>query len=100
MAEKLKQTIEFQAKGLRKLKKQYKELEKRTRGLEGATGKASGSLGGLAAKLGISTVAFYGTMRAISGVVRVGAGFEKTMSNVAAISGATGQELKDHEENA
>ena len=36
----LKQTIEFQAKGLAKLKKQYKELEGRTKGLEGATGKA------------------------------------------------------------
>ena len=100
MAENLKQTIEFQAKGIAKLKKQYKELEQRTRGLEGATNKAGGSLGGLVAKLGLTTVALYGSMRAISSVVRVGADFEKKMSNVAAISGATAEELKALESNA
>jgi len=100
VAENLKQTIEFQAKGIAKLKKQYKELEQRTRGLEGATNKAGGSLGGLVAKLGLTTVALYGSMRAISSVVRVGADFEKKMSNVAAISGATAEELKALESNA
>ena len=90
----LKQTIEFQAKGIAKLKSQYKELEKRTKGLESSTRRASGSMGGMIAKLGISTVAFYATMKAMSGVVKVGAGFEKAMSNVAAITGATGKELQ------
>jgi len=100
VAENLKQTIEFQAKGIAKLKKQYKELEQRTRGLEGATNKAGGSLGGLVAKLGLTTAALYGTMRAISGVVSVGREFTKNMSNVAAISGATGKELEALEANA
>ena len=100
MAENLKQTIEFQAKGIAKLKKQYKELEQRTKGLEGATTKAGGALGGMVAKLGLTTVALYGAMRAISSVVRVGKDFEKNMSNVAAISGATGNELLALEANA
>jgi len=100
VAENLKQTIEFQAKGIAKLKKQYKELERRTKGLEGATNKAGGSLGGLIAKLGLTTVALYGAMRAISSVVRVGTDFEKKMSNVAAISGAVGGELLALEQNA
>ena len=100
MAENLKQTIEFQAKGIAKLKKQYKELERRTRGFEGATKKAGGSLGGMVAKLGLTTIALYGAMRAISSVVRVGTAFEKNMSNVAAISGATGAELLALEQNA
>ena len=100
MAENLKQTIEFQAKGIAKLKKQYKELEQRTKGLEGATTRAGGALGGMVAKLGLTTVALYGAMRAISSVVRVGKDFEKNMSNVAAISGATGNELLALEANA
>ena len=100
MAENLKQIIEFQAKGIQKLKGQYKDLERRTKGLEGSTGRASGAMGGMIAKLGLTTVALYATARAMSGVVRVGKDFEKNMSNVAAISGATGQELKDLEENA
>ncbi len=100
MAEKLKQTIEFQAKGIQKLKGQYKDLERRTRGLEGSTKGASGAMGGMIAKLGLTTVALYGASRAISAVVRVGSTFEKTMSNVAAISGATGSELKALQENA
>ena len=57
-------------------------------------------MGGMIAKLGITTVALYATTKAISGVVRVGKEFEKNMSNVAAIRGATGQELKDLEANA
>lgn len=100
MAENLKQTIEFQAKGIERLKGQYKDLERRTKGLEKSTKGSAGALGGLVAKLGLTTVAMYGTSRAISAVVSVGAGFEKTMSNVAAISGATGQELKALEDNA
>ena len=100
MAENLKQIIEFQAKGIQKLKGQYKDLERRTKGLEGQTKRTSGAMGGMIAKLGLTTVALYATARAISGVVRVGKEFEKNMSNVAAISGATGQELKDLEENA
>ena len=40
-----KQIIEFQGKGIAKLKTQYAELEKRTRGLEGATNRASKGLG-------------------------------------------------------
>ena len=100
MAENLKQIIEFQAKGIQKLKGQYKDLERRTKGLEGQTKRTSGAMGGMIAKLGLTTVALYGVSRAMSGVVRVGKTFEKNMSNVAAISGATGQELKDLEENA
>ena len=100
MAENLKQIIEFQAKGIERLKGQYKDLERRTKGLETSTKGSAGALGGLVAKLGLTTVAMYGTSRAISAVVSVGAGFEKTMSNVAAISGATGQELKALEDNA
>ena len=100
MAENLKQIIEFQAKGIQKLKGQYKDLERRTKGLEGQTKRTSGAMGGMIAKLGLTTVALYATTKAISGAIRVGRQFEKTMSNVAAISGATGQELKDLEENA
>lgn len=100
MAENLKQIIEFQAKGINRLKGQYKDLERRTKGLEGSTGRASGAMGGMIAKLGLTTVALYGTMRAISAVVRVGKEFEKNMSNVAAISGATGAELTALEKNA
>ena len=96
----LKQTIEFQAKGIAKLKSQYKELETRTKRLEGSTKRAGASMGAFAAKLGLTTAALYGSMRAISGVVRVGAGFEKAMSNVAAITGATGKELQALEKNA
>ena len=95
-----KQIIEFQGKGVTKLKAQYKELENRTKRLEGATRKSSSSLGGMAAALGLTTAALYGTMRAMSGVVRVGRQFEKNMSNVAAISGATGAELAGLERNA
>ncbi|MGI9269717.1 MAG: phage tail tape measure protein, partial [Porticoccus sp.] len=100
MAEKLKQTIEFQAKGIQKLKGQYKDLERRTKGLEGSTKGASGSMAGMAAKLGLTTIALYGVSRAISGAVRVGKEFEKNMSNVAAISGAAGTELAALEQNA
>ena len=95
-----KQIIEFQGKGIAKLKSQYKELEKRTRRLEGATNRASKGLGGMVAALGLTTAALYGTMRAMSGVISVGRNFGKNMSNVAAISGATGKELKALEENA
>ena len=95
-----KQIIEFQGKGIAKLKSQYKELEKRTRGLEGATNRSSRSLGGMVAALGLTTAALYAASRAISSTVRVGANFEKTMSNVAAISGATGKEMKALEQNA
>lgn len=100
MAENLKQIIEFQAKGIQKLKGQYKDLERRTKGLEGSTNKASGAMGGMIAKLGLTTIALYGVSRAISGSIRVGKEFEKNMSNVAAISGAAGQELKALENNA
>ena len=95
-----KQIIEFQGKGIAKLKSQYKELENRTRRLEGATNRASKGLGGMVAALGLTTAALYGTMRAMSGVISVGRNFGKNMSNVAAISGATGKELKALEENA
>ena len=95
-----KQIIEFQGKGIAKLKSQYKELEKRTRGLKGATNRSSRSLGGMVAALGLTTAALYAASRAISSTVRVGANFEKTMSNVAAISGATGKEMKALEQNA
>ena len=96
----LKQTIEFQAKGIAKLKSQYKELESRTKRLEGSTNRAGKSMGAFAAKLGLTTAALYGTMRAMSGVVSVGRQFEKNMSNVEAISGATGKELDALERNA
>ena len=75
MAENLKQIIEFQAKGIERLKGQYKDLERRTKGLETSTKGSAGALGGLVAKLGLTTVAMYGTSRAISAVVSVGAGF-------------------------
>ena len=64
----LKQTIEFQAKGLAKLKKQYKELEGRTKGLEGATGKAGGGLKGLGKAAGIAGAAFFAGRGIISGL--------------------------------
>ena len=95
-----KQVIEFQGKGVEKLKKQYKDLEKRTRGLEKSTRGGSGALGGMVAKLGLTTAALYVATRAITGIVKAGAGFEKTMSNVRAISGATGEEMKALEKNA
>ena len=95
-----KQIIEFQGKGIAKLKTQYAELEKRTRGLEGATNRGSKSLGGMVAALGLTTAALYAASRAISSTVRVGANFQKTMSNVAAISGATGSQLAALEKNA
>ena len=76
-----KQIIEFQGKGIAKLKTQYAELEKRTRGLEGATNRGSKSLGGMVAALGLTTAALYGTMRAFSGVIRVGRNDEKQKSN-------------------
>ena len=100
MAEKLKQTIEFQAKGIERLKGQYKDLERRTKGLEGSTKGASGAMGGMVAKLGLTTVALYAASRAISAVVSIGKEFEKNMSNVAAISGAAGSELAALEKNA
>ena len=95
-----KQIIEFQGKGIAKLKTQYAELEKRTRSLEGATNKGSKSLGGMVAALGLTTGALYGTMRAFSGVISVGRNFEKQISNLSAITGATGEELKALEQNA
>ena len=95
-----KQTIEFNAKGVKRLKKQYKELEKRTRGLEDATKKGSKSLMGMVAGLGLTTAALYAASRAISSTIKVGANFEKTMSNLAAISGASGEEMKALEQNA
>lgn len=95
-----KQIIEFQGKGIAKLKTQYAELEKRTRSLEGATNKGSKSLGGMVAALGLTTGALYGTMRAFSGVISVGRNFEKQISNLSAITGATGEELRALERNA
>ena len=95
-----KQTIEFNAKGVARLKKQYSELESRTRKLEGATNKASKGMGGMVAALGLTTAALYGTMRAMSGVVSVGRNFEKQISNLSAITGATGKELEALEQNA
>jgi len=94
------QTIKFNAKGVAKLKKQYKELERRTRKFEKSTRGGSGALGGMVAKLGITTAALYGATKAISGIIKAGAGFEKVMSNVRAISGATGEEMKALEKNA
>ena len=72
----LKQTIEFQAKGIAKLKSQYKELEQRTRRLDKTTASAGASMAGLVGKLGITTLAIYATTRAITGVVRGGREFE------------------------
>ena len=100
MAENLKQTIEFQAKGIERLKGQYKDLERRTKGLEASTKGSSTALGGMVAKLGLTTIAMYGVSRAISAVVSVGKEFEANISNVAAISGATGSELAALEQNA
>ena len=100
MAENLKQIIEFQAKGIERLKGQYKELEGRTKRLEGSTRSGTSALGGMVAKLGLTTVAMYAVSRAISAVVTVGKEFEANISNVAAISGATGSELAALEQNA
>ncbi len=94
------QTIKFNAKGVAKLKKQYKDLERRTRKFEKSTRGGSGALGGMVAKLGLTTAALYGATKAISGIIKVGAGFEKTMSNLRAISGATGEQMKALEKNA
>ena len=95
-----KQIIEFQGKGFAKLKSQYKELENRTRRLEGATNRASKGLGGMVAALGLTTADLYAATRAISSTIRVGANFEKTTSNVAAISGATSEQMKALEKTA
>lgn len=100
MAENLKQTIEFQAKGIERLKGQYKDLERRTKGLETSTKGSSSALGGMVAKLGLTTAALFGTSRAIAAVVSVGKEFESNMSNVAAISGAAGAELSALQKNA
>jgi TP901 family phage tail tape measure protein len=100
VAENLKQIIEFQAKGIERLKGQYKDLERRTKGLETSTRGSAGALGGLVAKLGLTTVAMYAVSRAISAVVTVGKEFEANISNVAAISGATGSDLAALEKNA
>ncbi len=95
-----KQIIEFQGKGVAKLKQQYSELEARTKRLESSTRGGSSALGGMVAKLGLTTVGVIAATKAISGVIRVGANFEKTMSNVASISGASGKELQALEKNA
>tara|TARA_R100001440_G_scaffold14622_3_gene24802 strand:- start:9801 stop:12077 length:2277 start_codon:yes stop_codon:yes gene_type:complete len=100
VAENLKQTIEFQAKGIERLKGQYKDLERRTKGLETSTKGSSSALGGMVAKLGLTTAALFGTSRAIAAVVSVGKEFESNMSNVAAISGAAGAELSALQKNA
>ena len=76
-------------------------LECRTKGLETSTKGSGAALGGLVAKLGLTTVAMYGVSRAISAVVTVGKRIpEANISNVAAISGATGSELAVLEQNA
>lgn len=54
----------------------------------------------MVAALGLTTGALYGTMRAFSGVISVGRNFEKQISNLSAITGATGEELKALEQNA
>ena len=68
MAGNLKQTIEFQAKGIRKLKKQYKELENRTKGLEGSTAKAGGGLKSLGKTAAVAGAAFFGARAIIGGL--------------------------------
>jgi len=100
----LKQTIEFQAKGLAKLKKQYKELEGRTKGLEGATGKAGGGLKGLGKAAGIAGAAFFGGKAIISGLTTsiqlaskfqgVSRGFDN-LAKSAGFSGEAFEKFKD-----
>ena len=102
-----KEVIQFSAKGMKKLQGDIKSLDRQIRKLDKAYRDSSKSgksntknMGAMIAKLGISYIAFRALTSAISGVIRVGKEFEKNMSNVAAISGATGAELQALETNA
>jgi len=89
----LKQTIEFNAKGVKKLEGQIKRLQKRSRELEkatkdvgGAGSKAGSSFKSMALKIGGGTIAFMAAQKAMSFAIRVGKEFEQAMANVKAIS--------------
>ena len=102
-----KEIIQFTAKGLKQLKKDVKGLEAQLKQLDKAYKRntksskgATKSLGPLIAKLGLSFLAYKAVTGAMSGTIRVGKEFEKEMSNVGAISGATGDQLLRLEKNA
>jgi len=102
-----KEIIQFTAKGLKKVESDIRALEKQVKKLDRAykssTKSSKGvtsSMGGMIAKLGLGYLAFRALTGAISGVVRVGKDFEKEMSNVEAISGATAKQMQALEKNA
>ena len=102
-----KEIIQFTAKGLKPLQRDIKTLEKQIRKLDRAykasTKSSKGStksMGAMIAKLGLGYLAFRALTGAVGGAVRVGKEFEKEMSNVAAISGATGLQIQALEANA
>ena len=85
--------IQLKVAGVSHSKAQLKSLHKSVN----QTGK---SMAGMASKIAGATVAFYAASKAISAVIKTGSEFQKTMSNVKAISGATGAEFKALEANA
>ena len=102
-----KEIIQFTAKGLKPLRRDIKKLEKQVRQLDSAYRKSTKSskgvttgLGAMIAKLGLGYLAFRALTGAITSSIRVAKDFEKEISNVAAISGATGEQLKALEANA
>ena len=103
----LKQTIEFNAKGvkrlegqMKRLEKQNKKLKKAIKGVGGAGSGAGTSFKSMALKIGGSTVAFMAAQKAMSFAIRVGKEFEQSMANVKAISGATGATFLNLEADA
>ena len=102
-----KEIIQFTAQGLKKVQRDVKTLEKQIRKLDRAykdstksSKGATKSMGAMIAKLGLGYLAFRTLTAAIGGAARVGKEFEKEMSNVAAISGATGLQIQALEANA
>ena len=102
-----KEIIQFTAKGLKGVQRDVKKLEKQMRQLDRAyrqSAKSSkgvtSSMGAMIAKLGLGYLAFRALTGAVTSSIRVAKDFEKEMSNVAAISGATGDQLKALEANA
>jgi len=102
-----KEIIQFTAKGLKPVQRDIKKLEKRIRKLDDAYKKSTQGgkgvtkgMGAMVAKLGLGYLAFRTLSSAIGGTIRVGKEFEKEMSNVAAISGATAAQMQALEKNA
>ena len=86
-------------------KKIKKDIEDSFSSAEESTKKSSSKIGTYVEKIGkVATVAFKATATAVSAVAvysaKVGSDFESGMSRVAAISGATGDELEALKEKA